>query len=159
VLRYVISFVYVVATFPFVKNWEKELPFKLEGWDQLSQSENGFSTDFWRIRCMIRITLRGASQAHRVDVDAMCRRFIERTTRYFYPATFPILGFARDPRTQWTYASNTLQGSSNIRIVWEIFTLLKRLSFLTVVERVEIVADSDEADIAYSRSTMNRARV
>jgi len=152
-LRYLYSWFYTITTFSEFKVWQQQLPFRLTGWERLTQSKNGFDLYFWRVKCEIRILFKGNYTDHQKAIDAICYLFTVNANDEFYGLNgAAVAGYARDPRVKWTYSDGTFSGSSNIRVVGEIYHFIKDDLVLLarkydIIESVEIIADQDEHSI------------
>lgn len=138
------------ATFGEYKLWENKLPFALKGWDQFTHSQERFSIYAWRVNCEIKINFKDDYKQYVDEIKSACLAFCTKANKHIYDLNgAPVSGFSRDPRKNWEFSENTLGGSSNIKVVGEIYRFIKDdLASLAmkhdIIESVEIVADGKE---------------
>lgn len=152
-LRQVYSWIYTYVTFNEFKKWQERLPFKVTGWEKLTQWSDEFSAYSWRVKCQIKVNWKGNYLSHQKAIEAIGYVFTKHTEENFYGLNgASVSGYAEDPRIYWKYENGVLIGSANIGVVWQIYLFIKNdLALLArkydIVDSVEITADEEDTKI------------
>jgi hypothetical protein len=118
-LRLLASEVYIYFTFSSFRKWRQQLPYRLEGWEQLADMPHFGKAQYWSLECKIAVEFSAAAKPAEMAFRELAEAFCAKLNRYYYPA------FSSDPRTPWSFKDNELKGSINGAVARLTFRFLK----------------------------------
>lgn len=121
-LRILVDFFTKVFTFNTYKNFQKNLPFGLVGWDKLGSKRNFLKPQFWAIDSTVEVVLLdGVLNADIKRINDAIVLFTANANKCFYEGRF-----GSDGRKKWTL-NNILMttGSADIAVAGEMYRLIR----------------------------------
>lgn len=114
-LRLLVFWTVKLFRFRYYKNWRKDLPFELTGWENLGSSKNLPASRVWDRYTEVKVILKSNAIAMEKQLvkDAVYL-FCTRSNEWFYTANQVQAGYAGDIRVKWEMTDeHTAKGSAN----------------------------------------------
>jgi len=100
------------------RDWRKNLPFRLAGWEAVVDTEHFHSMLYWRLEASLEIEFESQGEFTEKVLEDMLFLFCKNANKSFYTPEFAITGFAGDPRAEWKADTHIAKGSLNNEVVF-----------------------------------------
>lgn len=126
-LRWLVYFLGKVFTYSRYRNFFRQAPFAISGWDRLG-SRNFPQYDHWILKSAVEVRCKpGVSAEEQKRVNDALLLFNQRANKCFYAANQVQAGFAGDPRDKWRFETPLrVIGSANSGVMGEAYILMHR---------------------------------
>lgn len=119
-LRLIYTELYALLTFSSFRKWRKNLPYRLEGWQELVDMPHFGKAHWWRRECTIRVTIGSQNENVVQGFHDLAASFCRNCNKVYYTA------FSSDPRITWSLDEHILKGSVNGVVARKIYDFLRK---------------------------------
>ena len=123
-----IRFFSIIITYPTFKGWKKNLPFALEGWEKLVQTEGFLSYQHWQLKVSVQSECARSEKNFSGQVLNTLENFVNKANKTFYAPNDVLDRFVDDPREKWKIDAERckLEGSLNCQVAYRLYQLIRQ---------------------------------
>jgi hypothetical protein len=119
-LRLLYTELYAFFTFSRFRKWRKQLPYRLEGWQELVDMPHFGKAHWWRRECTLRVTITSENENVVQGFNDLAALLCRNCNKGYYTA------FSSDPRISWSLDGHQLRGSVNGAVARKIYDFLRK---------------------------------